>query len=360
IIFPLALATLFKLAFSSITEKDWGFETIAVAVTAEEGTETDAMLVSFLEEMKNEDTPFFAVTETDRENAEKMLQRKEVTAVIVTGEETKLLLLENGLNSTVIKTVLDSYLQSRDIFIEAAVNGKLTEVTAAFSKEVGTLAVREFKGAGKDPMIQYFQALLAMASLYGSMYGLMNTNELNQNITDVAARRLAAPMKKIPTVFADVAAAFTIQYVQFLIILAYYMFVLRVDFGTVSVWLFLAGALHSLFGVLIGYFIGSAVQKKEGVQNAIMVSCIMVSCFLAGLMVGDLRMKIELAAPIVNRINPATLIADSLQALCIMGDMERYARCMFGILIWCVCLGAGSVIVMVLRQRKSGKEAAKA
>ncbi len=362
IIFPLVLATFFKLAFSSITEKDWGFDTIAVAVTTEEGSVRDEMLLSFLEEMKNEDQAFFAVTETDSETADRMLSEKEVTAVIVVGEETSIKLRENGLNSTVVKTVLDGYLQSKDIFIEAAMTGKLAEVTEAFSNEMETLAVREFEGASKDPMIQYFQALIAMASLYGAMYGLMNSNELNTkaNTGDVAARRLASPMKKLPTVLADVAAAFTIQYIQFLIIIAYYLFVLKVDFGTVSGWLFLGGAAYSLFGVLIGYCIGSVVRQKENIQNAIMMGTVMFSSFLAGLMVGGLRITIELSAPIVNRINPATLVADSMQALCIMGDMERYANCMIGIGIWCIGLVVVSVLAMGIRQKVEGRRAEKA
>jgi len=360
IIFPIVLATFFKLAFSAITEKDWGFDTIAVAVTAEDGVAQDEMLITFLEEMTNDGKAFFAVTKTDFSTAETMLSEKEVTAVIVTGEETTLMLRENGLDSTVVKTVLDGYLQSKDIFIEAAMNGKLAEVTKIFSEEMEILAVRQFEGASKDPMIQYFQALIAMASLYGAMYGLMNTNELNPNSTDVASRRLAAPMRKIPTVLADVAAAFTIQYVQFLIIIAYYILVLKVDFGTVNGWLFFAGAVHSLFGVLIGYFIGSAVRKKENIQNAIMMGCVMFSCFLAGLMVGGLRITIELSVPMVNRINPATLIADSLQALCVMGDMERFAKCIISILIWCVVLGVGSVLVIGLRQKAEGRRVEKA
>lgn len=362
IIFPLVLATFFKLAFSAITEKDWGFDTIAVAVTTEEGSTPDEMLISFLEEMKNEDQAFFEVTETDPETADRMLSEKEVTAVIVVGEETVIKLRENGLNSTVVKTVIDGYLQSKDIFMEAAVTGKLAQVTEAFSDEMETLAVREFKGASKDPLIQYFQALIAMASLYGAMYGLMNSNELNikaTNTADVAARRLASPMKKIPTVLADVAAAFTIQYVQFLIIIAYYLLVLKVDFGTINGWLFLGGAAYSLLGVLIGYCIGSVVRQKENIQNALMMGTVMFSSFLAGLMVGGLRISIELSAPIVNRINPATLVADSMQALCIMRDMDRFATCMIGILIWCVALIVVSVLAMGLRQMAEGRRVKK-
>lgn len=359
IVFPLGLATLFKLAFSDIMEKSWGFETIPVAVTAKEGTAPEEMLVDFLTEMESEGEAFFAVTETDMETAKKLLSEKGVTAVIVSGEETKIHFRENGLNATVVKAVVDNYLQSKDIFIEAAMDGKLAEVTECFADETETLAVREFQGASKDMMIQYFQALLAMASLYGAMYGLLNTNELNQKQTDVAARRMAAPMRKIPTVLCDVAAAFTIQYIQFIILIAFYILVLGVDFGTISGWLFLAGALYSLFGVLIGYFFGCLLQKEPKLQDSIMTGSVMLSCFLAGLMVGNMRMLLENSVPIVNRINPATLIADSLQALCVMGDRKRFVRCMASIFVWCVLLMLGSVAALKYHQSKTGREVKK-
>ena len=355
IIFPLLLGTVFKVAFSDATNKDWGFATIPVAVTTEVGGAQDEAFISFLKEMKNGETAFFAVEECDRETAEAMLSGGDVSAVIVTGEETKVILRENGLNSTVVKTVVDGYLQSKDMFVEAAMTGKLTEVIGAFSEEIETLGVKEFEGTSKDPFVQYFQALIAMASLYGAMYGLMNTNELDIKFATVSARRLAAPMRAIPTVLCDVAAAFTIQYIQFLINIAYFILILKVDFGSVNGWLFLGGVFYSLLGVINGYFIGTVVQKSDGLQNAIMMGCTMFSCFLAGLMVGNIRISIELTAPIVNRVNQATLIADSMQALCIMGDMEKYARCLFGILIWCVCLVAGSILVLMIRQRRTGR-----
>ncbi len=358
-VFPLLLGTIFKVAFSDATSKDWGFVTIPVAVVTEQSTEDEAF-VTFLTEMKNGDTPFFTVTEGDRETAEALLADGEVSAVIVTGEETKVLLRENGLNSTIVKTVVDGYLQSKDMFVEAALKGKLTEVMAAFSEEVTTLSVKEFEGATKDPFVQYFQALIAMASLYGAMYGIMNTNELNQKFSPVSARRLAAPMRIVPTVFSDVAAAFTIQYLQFLINIAYFTLILKVDFGNVSGWLFLGGVFYSLLGVLVGYFIGTVVQKSDSLQNSIMMGSVMFSCFLAGLMVGNIRMVIELTVPVVNRINPATLIADSVQALCIMGDMEKFASCLFGIFVWCVCLTGGSMLVVMLRQKRAGRSVAKA
>ncbi len=359
IVFPLLLGTVFKVAFSEATGKDWGFATIPVAVVEEE-SEEDEMFLTFLTEMKNGDVPFFTVMECDRETAEELLTDGELAAVVITGEETKVLLRENGLNSTIVKTVMDGYLQSKDMFIEAAMRGKLPEVMVAFSEEVTTLSAKEFEGAATDPFVQYFYALIAMASLYGAMYGIMNTNELNQKFSVVSARRLAAPMRTVPTVLCDVAAAFTIQYLQFLIILAYSILILKVDFGAVSGWVFLGGVFYSLLGVLIGYFIGTVVQKSDSLQNSIMMGSVMFSCFLAGLMVGNIRIAIELTVPVVNRINPATLIADSMQALCIMRDMEKFVSCLFGIAVWCICLICGSMLVVMLRQKKAGRSVAKA
>ncbi len=360
ILFPLGLATLFKFAFSAITENRWGFATIPVAVTTENGTAVEEIFVEFLTEMENDEAAFFSVTETDKVNAERLLSEKEVTAVIVFGEETEVLFYENGLNATVVKTVVDSYLQSRDIFMEAAMTGKLAEVTESFADETETLVVREFEGASKDPMVQYFQALIAMTSLYGAMYGLLNAGEMNQNQTVVAARRLAAPMRKLPTVLADVAAACTIQYLQFLLMLAYYLLVLKIDFGTVNGWLFIAGALYSLFGVLIGYFFGCVLQKEKGIADSIMTGCIMFSCFLGGLMLGNMRMILETYVPIVNRINPATLIAESMHALCVIRDIGWFARCMLSIVVWCILLIIVSVVALGYHQRKNGREVKKA
>lgn len=353
IIFPIILATFFKLAFSSLTAKDTAFKTIPVAVVQEDG---DAELVLFLTEMENGEEKFFdVITVETREEAEKLLFSEEVTAIIVNQMTPELLLVENGLSSTVVKTVLDGYLQSKELIMDAIAEGKIAQVAAALSSDTEVLAEREFNGRSTDPMLQYFQALIAMASLYGALYGLLNAQELRAATSPLAARRVVSPMNKVVTIATDVAAAFTIQFLQFLILLAYYFFVLHIDFGLVNGYLFLAGAMFSLFGVLIGYFIGCAV-KKESIQDSIIWSSVMTSCFLGGLMVGNMRIILEVYAPWVNRVNPATLVANALHKLCIMGDMEGYWNCIVSIILWCVALIAGCLVCLFLQQNKGKKE----
>ena len=199
-------------------------------------------------------------------------------------------------------------------------------------------------------MISFFQALLAMASLYGAIFGIMNTQELTVGFVAVASRRLSAPLRKFSTVVADVAAAFTIQYAQFLLLIAYYVLILKLDFGDVNGWLFVAGAIHSLLGVAYGYFVGCLVQKSERMQMAIMVGTAMFSCFLAGLMTQSITVKIEASCPVVNRINPATLIVNSYQSLCVMRNMDKFMDCLIRLGIWCAILIFGSIGVLALRQ----------
>ena len=69
------------------------------------------------------------------------------------------------------------------------------------------------------------------------------------------------------------------------------------------------------------------------------------SSFLSGLMMGGIKHLIEEYCPIINRINPASLISDALHSLNIYDDYKRYAQCMVIMLVMsAVLLTAGIVI----------------
>ena len=69
---------------------------------------------------------------------------------------------------------------------------------------------------------------------------------------------------------------------------------------------------RSLIGVSIGMFIDDFGKMQEGAKIGIILGISMVSSFLAGLMNGNMKDIVEKSVPIVNRINPASLISDAL------------------------------------------------
>lgn len=64
----------------------------------------------------------------------------------------------------------------------------------------------------------------------------------------------------------------------------------------------------------------------EAMKIGLFLGISMVASFLSGLMIGGIMDLIEKHAPIVNRLNPAALIADAFYCVCIYEDMDRYVR----------------------------------
>ena len=64
----------------------------------------------------------------------------------------------------------------------------------------------------------------------------------------------------------------------------------------------------------------------------------LVLCFLAGLMAAGVRQLVEQYAPIINRINPAALICDSLYNLTVYENPGRLAVDLLSLAAICLAL----------------------
>ena len=74
------------------------------------------------------------------------------------------------------------------------------------------------------------------------------------------------------------------------------------------------------------------------------------SSFLAGMMVEGMYRFLETHMPVVNRINPASLISHALYSLDIYQGYEKYAQCMVSLLLIAVLLGVCG-FALVRRER---------
>ena len=125
----------------------------------------------------------------------------------------------------------------------------------------------------------------------------------------------------------------------------YILFILRIDMGDKIPMIYLSGILGSVLGVSLGFFIGSATSASESAKMGMTMGISMTSCFLSGLMVGNMKAVIEENCPIINVINPASIISDLFYCLSIYDDYSRYIERAVLLLIMSVVFAAGGFLM---------------
>lgn len=85
-----------------------------------------------------------------------------------------------------------------------------------------------------------------------------------------------------------------------------------------------------LIGVTFGILIESVGKWSQNIKTAILIGSSIFCAFLAGLMIGSMKDIIEKHVPLLNRINPAALIADSFYCICVYDDMGRLRTNLWG------------------------------
>lgn len=324
--FPIILGILFYNMFGGISELT-RFEKIPVGILA---AEEDKNFVDIMESVESDaGTKMFQVkVYREKDKAMKALKDETIKGVIDLSEDRILIVKDSDIYTSIIKTFLDQYRQ----------NQKLIEDTAkknpqAVSKLVVTLfeptkiSIKEIplKGVDKDLYTQYFYALIAMTCLMASMVGLNNGCDIQADLSSIAARRNVAPTPKMLQVMKDFIASFILCAGILLLVLLLCIYGFHQDFGKNFAYIML-GSLAGIFtglavGILIALFVKGNHTKKEG----IVVAFFMISSFLGGLQWGDITYYLEKTCPIINRINPATLIVNAFKSLAVFGDVKQYA-----------------------------------
>ena len=329
--FPLILGMLFYFMFGGIEDLEQ-FQKVPVGVV--KGDALPEEFVTLLKGVKTEDEiPLFQVkTYDDLTMAEKALQSEKIYGIIQAKDDLSLTVKSSDHYSSLIKTFLDQYREN--IALITDMSEKHPDQVSAFVIDMaaGTQAkITEIplKGTDKDPYAQYFYALIAMTCLIGTMVGMHNGNDIQADLTAVGARRNVAPTPKLRQVLYDFVATYILYCIIVAIVIGVCVFVYDQDFGQNAGLVLLGGWIGSFtalaIGEVIAVFIKGTVQKKE-----------------------DITFIIEEKCPVVNRINPGTLIVNGFKSLSVYGDSHRYMINMVTLaLIGIIC-----VIISVWKLRR--------
>lgn len=343
-IFPLILGTFFYATFSGISEKSESIGKIRVALINEGSYRAEQAFTIFWENISGEEGIIENVSVENISEARDMMTASELEGIVIIGEDISIEFADEGIYQTILKKLINRYMHTEKIIVEKITDAVEAGVSLEEVKELSESIVKmvysqteinrelSLTEGNMDTYAHYFFALMAMTTMFGSTYGLINTKEIQANQSKVAARRCVSPTKKSVMVISDFFAAFVVIYMSFIILFVYLNFILGIDFGNRYGYIMLAGLVASLNGIALGYLIGVGVKAKYSVKNSIMVTTVLSLNFMAGLMMGGMKYYVEKSMPWFNRINPAALISDSFESLGVFGDMDMYYRSLITLL----------------------------
>lgn len=335
-LFPILLATMFYVSFGS-SEKE--IETIDVAVVKTDNSEMAKNFIKYIEMLESGDSKLISIENLSKEEADKKLEKLEISGVYYVGEETELVVTSNDIGSSVLKSLLDTYNSQAQMYKDVAIEKpkKLMAVIRSDYKEFANETT--LGGKSVDGEVQYFLSLIGMACMFGCFIGYQISVQLQANITPVALRRAVSSVSKFKQIAADSLAGVFIHYINLAILLLFLHFVLGIDLSGNIVKLIGICITGGFIGVSLGIFVGTLSKLKDGVKIGILVAVGLLSSFFAGLMVVGVKGLIEDNCPVLNRINPAAVITDAIYSVSVYDDPERYIHDIFLLVIMSAVIG---------------------
>lgn len=326
-VFPLMMSTLFFFTFSSL-DTEYQLKVIPIGVVADDAYKQDSTFTGVMDTVSKEgEEQLFKVYPVDSaEQADTLLDKGEICGYIqVINRNMQFTVKSDGLNQTITKSFLDNYLQTRssieNIIAENPEAAK--KIAEMFSRDTYTREISLTENPPTDK-VNYFYALLAMVCMYGGFQGFLSISFLQANLSALGARRTMAPTKRLRLIVYDLLGGFTVHFCCLVVVVAYIIFVLGINFGSKLGLVLLTCLVGSLMGVAFGAAVSVTSKLKEAAKTAILIAFTMICCFLSGLMVNGINYIVAEKAPIVAWLNPAARITDAFYCLYYYDTYERY------------------------------------
>lgn len=258
------------------------------------------------------------------------------------GEDPELILGKSGLESSILKALMDSYEKQSGIMLDiqnraqeqaAEAGNYVTEASEAAEasadssdSETRTAYVKSVSLGGREvsSSAPYYFALAAMACLYMCFLGETAARRTQANISEMGKRLSVSPVHRLKLVLSNGLSAYLIALVNITIIMLFLTKVVKgIDLYYRPGYAVLICMMGCLIGVSFGVLIESIGTWSQNIRTAILIGSSIFCAFLAGLMISSMKDIIEKHIPWLNRINPAALIADSFYCICVYDDMSR-------------------------------------
>lgn len=328
--FPILLGILFNMAFKDIENKE-AFDVIDIAIVENAYFENDLVFKESFKTLSNDDSnKIFDVTYTDLENAKKLLEEEKITGYLtLTGTGVNITVTSSGTEETILRYVTEEIESEKEI-IYSFLTSEKEEGNNNFAEEISKIMANtdakinniSNKNLGYT-MIEYY-TLIAMAALYGGTISMNATNYKLANMNPVGKRTAISPVSKRKMILGSLLASYIVQLIGLSLLFIFTIFVMKVDYGNNLPLVILLGLIGSLAGLSLGIMISSLFKTNENNKDGILISITMLWCFLSGMMGITTKYVVDKYVPILNKINPASMMTDGLYALYYYETKERY------------------------------------
>lgn len=349
-IFPIVLGTLFNMAFANIESEEM-FSTIDIGIVNDDNYKNNQaynMAFDYMSSNDNEDKIFNITYGTEEELAEK-LENEEISGYLYLDKTAHVIIKNNGINESVFKYVVEEINT-----VSNSINTIEFKNIEAISKYAMSLMNSEIKINDTTKknmsytMIEFY-TLIAMTCLYGSTLSMYSLNQILPNMSSKGKRVGVSPVSKFKMILASLGASFLTQLIGVLLLFIFTIFVLNVDYGSNMLLVFLLAVAGSFAGLSLGVFVSTILKKNENTKLGFIIGITMTCSFFAGMMGITMKYIIDKNIPIINKINPVSMITDGLYALYYYDTLNRYLFNVVSLLIFSFVL---IIISFVLLRRQ--------
>ena len=338
--FPIILGTFFNLAFSDI-ENSEKLDMIHIAIIKNDDFDNNEIFKTAFEELsdeKNEDRLFETKYATEEE-AKRLLEDEEIVGYMELADgEPKLTFKASGINETIFKYVSEEITQTSNIVWNLSEEEIQKEMMAGnynidyeniYSKvieltEEDNVHLNNISNANLSYTMIEFYTLIAMACLYGGILGAVAINQNLANMTNQGKRVSVAPTSKFKVILSSVLASYITQLVGVALLFLYTVFVLKVDYGDHLGLVIALAMAGSLAGLSLGVAVATIMKAGDNAKTGVIIAITMLGCFLSGMMGITMKYIVDKNIPIVNKLNPASMITDGFYSLYYYDTLDRY------------------------------------
>ncbi len=347
VVFPMALGLMFKLAFSNVYES-FEFKEIPVAVVE---NKDNPVFDTVIENLSGEEG-ILKPQYIEKQKAEELLFSGEIKGIFYVDDKISLSVSQSGVEQTILQSLSNSYIHGEKAIMDIMESSpeKLPDAIKAMS-DTATNYGEETRLVNKeiDPLDTYFYNLVAMVCLCVSTAGVYVATSNQANLSNVGARTECSAKSKTVRILSAYLATILVAGACSILSVSYVNFVLGVSTGDLLT-SYITGILGSIFGISLGFAVGSIPKIKETAKMAILTPLSLALCFLSGLMAANMKGVMEMYCPIVNDINPAAIICDMFSSMAVYGNVSGYIMlCVKLLIISAVCLIFG----LLMTRRKN-------